>query len=187
MTARRHRITACIKYLVGAALIIVLQAAIIGAGFHSPSNWVGSFCEVSAILVPLGGYFWLFCGAPKQASWPGAMRAFVAGISSIAASFAGYRFFLIFWFAVSLAGWPHRLPSEQHVREQFENHRADFVQLVALLQKDPSLAVDGNMHIDSGDQLAPIYHQIINAVGVADDINQAAASIHARKDWKSFT
>ncbi len=52
------------------------------------------------------------------------------------------------------------------MRRQFESHRADFVQLVALLQKDPSLAVEGNMNIDGGDPLAQTYRKLIKRLGL---------------------
>jgi hypothetical protein len=40
--------------------------------------------------------------------------------------------------------WEHHLPSEQQVRQQFENHRADYIRFAALLRSDSTARYVGS-------------------------------------------
>jgi hypothetical protein len=77
--------------------------------------------------------------------------------------------------AVSLRLWlnyEYHLPPEQRVRKQFEANRADYIQFVTLLQRDPSahyrvINGDGRVYIDGVDsQPVPEYEQLIRKLGV---------------------
>jgi hypothetical protein len=66
------------------------------------------------------------------------------------------------------------LPSEQHVRKQFESNRADYIQFVALLRKDQSARFidgDGKVNIDGlHGRLVPEYKSLIRKIGAKDVI-----------------
>lgn len=66
----------------------------------------------------------------------------------------------------------HHLPTEQRVREQFENNRADYTQFVALLQRDQSahsINGDGRVAIDGvRSRLVPAYRDLIRKIGAKD-------------------
>jgi hypothetical protein len=68
------------------------------------------------------------------------------------------------WFA-----YEYHLPSEQRVRKEFENNRADYIQFVALLQKDQSahfIDGDGRVHMDGLHlRLVPEYQHLIRKIG----------------------
>lgn len=70
--------------------------------------------------------------------------------------------------ACSRAGQYH-LRSEQWVRQQFDNHKADYLRLVALLQKDPSatnISNDGKVNIDGiHSRFVPEYRDVIRKIG----------------------
>ena len=65
--------------------------------------------------------------------------------------------------------WEYHLPSEQRVRRQFERHRADYIRMVALLQKDPSakyIRNDGKVDVDGiHSRLVPEYRDLIRKIG----------------------
>ena len=71
--------------------------------------------------------------------------------------------------AWSWVRWEYHLPSEQHVRRQFESHRADYIRIVTLLQKDPSAKYingDGKVDIDSiHSRFVPEYRDLIRKIG----------------------
>ena len=63
----------------------------------------------------------------------------------------------------------YHLPPEQRVRKQFENNRADYVQFVALLQRDQSAHfIDGDGRVDVDgvhSRLVPEYRHLIRKIG----------------------
>jgi len=63
----------------------------------------------------------------------------------------------------------HSLPPEQHVVEQFESNRADYIRFVTLLRKDQSVRYvggDGKAEIDGGHgRLVPEYRELIGKIG----------------------
>lgn len=74
--------------------------------------------------------------------------------------------------AVGLWWWwtPHYyLPPQQHVHQQFENHRSDYTRFVALLEKDPSakyIDSDGKVDIDGiHSRFVPEYRDLIRKIG----------------------
>jgi hypothetical protein len=77
--------------------------------------------------------------------------------------------FLIVAGLIILNTWEYHLPSEQHVSHQFEDHRADYLRLVALLQKDPSATYinsDGNVDIDGTNyRFVQDYRDLIRKIG----------------------
>lgn len=83
--------------------------------------------------------------------------------------------------AWSLANRQDRLPSEQWVHQQFESHRADYIQLVTLLQKDPSatdIGDDGKVTIDSThSRLVSEYRDLIHKIGAKDVIAREDGSM----------
>ena len=68
--------------------------------------------------------------------------------------------------------YEYHLPPEQRVRKQFEANRADYIQFVALLQRDPSAhyrVIDGDGRVDIDgvhSQPVPEYEQLIRKLGV---------------------
>ena len=73
---------------------------------------------------------------------------------------------------VGFRTWPKRedrLPPEQRVRQQFENHRADYIQFITLLQRDQSahsIDDDGRVGIDGvHSRLVPEYRNLIRKIG----------------------
>jgi hypothetical protein len=63
----------------------------------------------------------------------------------------------------------YHLQSEQWVRQQFENHKADYVRLVAVLRKDPSathIGNDGKVYMDGvHSRFVPEYRDLIRKIG----------------------
>lgn len=61
------------------------------------------------------------------------------------------------------------LPPESVVRQQFENHKPDYIRLVTLLQKDPSatyIGNDGKVDIDGiHSRFVPEYRDLIRKIG----------------------
>jgi len=77
----------------------------------------------------------------------------------------------------------YRLPPEQRVRSQFENNRANYIQFVALLQRDPSAhyrVIDADGRVD-GDGLqsrvVPEYQQLIRKIGAKNVMVRQDGSI----------
>jgi hypothetical protein len=79
--------------------------------------------------------------------------------------------------AVGFRLWPkhkYRLPPEQTVRERFEKNRADYVQFVALLQRDQSarpFVIDGDGRVGMDgvhSRLVPEYQRLIRKIGAKD-------------------
>jgi hypothetical protein len=63
----------------------------------------------------------------------------------------------------------YRLPPEQHVLQQFESHRADYIRIAALLRKDQSanyVGGAGTVDIDGIDKrLVTEYRELIHKIG----------------------
>lgn len=61
------------------------------------------------------------------------------------------------------------LPPESRVHQQFESHKADYIQFVTLLQKDPSatyIGSDGKVDIDGiHGRFVPEYRDLISKIG----------------------
>jgi hypothetical protein len=75
--------------------------------------------------------------------------------------------------------WQYHLPSDQVAREQFANHRADYVRFAALLQRDPGAKlIDINGNVDPSDggsrRHVPDYRDLIQRIG--------AKSVYVRRD-----
>jgi hypothetical protein len=68
--------------------------------------------------------------------------------------------------------YEYHLPPEQRVRKQFENNRADYIQFVALLQRDQSAHfIDSDGGVDIGgvhSRLVPEYRDLIRKIGAKD-------------------
>jgi len=65
--------------------------------------------------------------------------------------------------------YEYHLPPEQHVRQRFEDNRADYIQFVTLLQKDQSahfIDGDGRVDIDGvHSRPVPEYRHLIRKIG----------------------
>lgn len=161
------------RHFIGFALIIAWQAFIIAAFYYfdTSSHWTRNIIEASALLLPFISYLLIFYHAPAFASWPRFKRLIIFTPSSVVPTVVGFYFFLFFWFIMSFGGWPweHYLPPERRVRQQFENHRADYIRLVNLLQKDPSatyIGSDGRVDIDGvRERFVPEYKDLIHKIG----------------------
>lgn len=73
---------------------------------------------------------------------------------------------------ISFLLWPkheYHLPPQQRVRKQFEDNRADYIQFVALLQRDQSAHLidgDGRVGINGvHSRLVPEYRDLIRKIG----------------------
>ena len=68
--------------------------------------------------------------------------------------------------------YEYHLPPEQRVRKQFENNRADYIQFVALLQRDQSAhSIDGGGRVGIDgvhSRLVPEYRDLIRKIGAKD-------------------
>ncbi len=79
--------------------------------------------------------------------------------------------------------YEYHLPSEQLVRKEFENHRADYTQFVTLLQRDQSsdfIVIDGGGRVDIDgvhSRLVPEYRHLIRKIGAKDVIVREDGSI----------
>lgn len=66
--------------------------------------------------------------------------------------------------------WQYHLPDEAVVHEQFKNHRADFIQLAALLRKDPAVQfIDHNGVVGSNGfhgRTVLEYRDLIHKIGI---------------------
>lgn len=75
----------------------------------------------------------------------------------------------------------YHLPSEQSVREQFQSNRADYIQFVALLQRDQSAHLidsDGRVAIDGANSRAvPEYRDLIRKIRAKDVMIREDGSI----------
>jgi hypothetical protein len=77
----------------------------------------------------------------------------------------------------------YHLPPEQTVRERFEKNRADYIQFVALLQRDHSahpfvIDGDGRVGIDGvHSRLVPEYQHLIRKIGAKDATMREDGSI----------
>jgi hypothetical protein len=83
---------------------------------------------------------------------------------------------LLFW-----SGSESRLPSEQYVRQQFQEHKADYIQFARLLKNDPSsrfIDGDGKVDIDGvHEHLVPQYRDLVRKLGVKSVIVREDRSI----------
>ena len=67
--------------------------------------------------------------------------------------------------------YEYHLPPEQRVRQQFESNRADYIQFVTLLQRDPSThyrVIDGDGRVDTdglSSRVVPEYRNLIRKIG----------------------
>jgi hypothetical protein len=65
--------------------------------------------------------------------------------------------------------WEYRLPPEQRVRQQFEDHRADYIRFVTFLRNDRSakyIGSGGMVDIDGiNERLVPEYRDLIRKIG----------------------
>jgi hypothetical protein len=77
--------------------------------------------------------------------------------------------------------YAYQLPSEKRVRQQFEYNRADYLQFVALLQKDQSahfVDVDGRVGAGQAhSRFVPEYRDLIRKIGAKDVIVRQDSSI----------
>jgi hypothetical protein len=148
----------------GLALTVVLQATVIFSiyYFDASSAW-GDIFDWSALFLPFVAYYLILYHTPAFMIWSRAKRFIVFAPSSLVVAIVGFCFFNIFWFTMSFPVWPWEryLPSEGRVRQQFESHKTDYTRLVALLQKDPSLA-DGEPR---GPMVAE-YKDLIHEAGI---------------------
>jgi hypothetical protein len=130
------------KYFAYIVLAIVFQAIAIFSIFYFDisSNWGNNIISLSALFLPFVAY--LLACYHAFARWSRAKRLIIFAPSAIVVAAVGWFFFSLLWFSMSFGGWPweYSLPSEKQVRDRFESHQADYFRLVALLQKDPSLA-----------------------------------------------
>lgn len=75
----------------------------------------------------------------------------------------------------------YHLPSEQRVREQFQNNRADYIYFVSLLQRDQAaLLVDGNGRVAINgvrSRAVPEYRDLMRKIRAKDVIVREDGSI----------
>lgn len=66
--------------------------------------------------------------------------------------------------------WEYRLPTQQHVYEQFESHKSDYIRFSLLLRSDPTaryIGNDGRVDIDGvNSRLVPEYRDLVHKLGV---------------------